>query len=38
VFSVNLFVKPLDGILVGITNDAIRILNPGASISLTSNM
>ncbi len=37
-FSVNLFVKPLDGILVGITNDAIRILNPGASISLTSNL
>jgi aminobenzoyl-glutamate transport protein len=38
VFSVNLFVKPLDGILVSITNDAIRILNPGASISLTSNL
>jgi aminobenzoyl-glutamate transport protein len=37
VFSVNIFIKPLDGILVGITNDAIHILNPNASISLTSN-
>jgi aminobenzoyl-glutamate transport protein len=38
VFSVNIFVKPLDGILVGITNDAIHILNPNLSISLTSNL
>jgi aminobenzoyl-glutamate transport protein len=38
VFSVNLFVKPLDGILVGITNDAIHILNPSQSISLTANL
>lgn len=38
VFTVNLFVKPLDGILVGITNDAIHILNPSLSISLTSNL
>ncbi|HEY8548387.1 MAG TPA: AbgT family transporter [Vicinamibacterales bacterium] len=38
VFSVNLFVKPLDGILVGITNDAIHILNPSLSVSLTSNL
>src|SRR5262245_21516050 len=38
VFSVNLFIKPLDGILVGITNDAIRLLNPNQSIPLTSNM
>ena len=29
VFSVNIFVKPLDGILVGITNDAIALMNPG---------
>ena len=33
VFSVNIFVKPLDGMLVGVTNDAIRILNPNLSIS-----
>jgi aminobenzoyl-glutamate transport protein len=38
VFTVNVFVKPLDGILVGITNDAIHILNPNHSISLTSNL
>jgi aminobenzoyl-glutamate transport protein len=38
VFTVNVFVKPLDGILVGITNDAIHILNPNLSISLTSNL
>ncbi len=38
VFTVNIFVKPLDGILVGITNDAIHILNPTQSISLTSNL
>jgi aminobenzoyl-glutamate transport protein len=38
VFSVNIFVKPLDGILVGITNDAVHILNPGMSIGLMSNL
>ncbi len=38
VFSVNIFVKPLDGILVGLTNDAIHLLNPNRSISLTSNL
>ncbi len=38
VFSVNLFVKPLDGILVGITNDAIALMNPGRTVSLTSNL
>jgi aminobenzoyl-glutamate transport protein len=38
VFSVNIFIKPLDGILVGITNDAIHILNPNASIGLASNL
>ena len=38
VFSVNIFVKPLDGILVGITNDAIHITHPEISISLTSNL
>src|SRR5262245_61370579 len=38
VFSVNIFVKPLDGILVGITNDAIALITPGRTISLTSNL
>jgi aminobenzoyl-glutamate transport protein len=37
VFSVNIFVKPLDGILVGITNDAIALMNPGRTVSLMSN-
>jgi aminobenzoyl-glutamate transport protein len=38
VFSVNLFPKPLDGILVGITNDAIHLMNPNVSIGLASNL
>lgn len=38
VFSVNIFVKPLDGILVGITNDAIHLMNPDKSIGLTANL
>jgi aminobenzoyl-glutamate transport protein len=38
VFSVNIFIKPLDGILVGLTNDAIHLLDPNRSISLTSNL
>jgi aminobenzoyl-glutamate transport protein len=38
VFSVNLFPKPLDGILVGITNDAIHLMNPNTSIGLASNL
>jgi aminobenzoyl-glutamate transport protein len=38
VFSVNIFIKPLDGILVGITNDAIHLVNPNLSISLASNL
>ena len=37
VFSVNILVKPLDGILTGITNDAIHILDPSRSIDLTAN-
>ena len=37
VFSVNILVKPLDAILTGITNDAIHIVNPAQSISLTAN-
>jgi aminobenzoyl-glutamate transport protein len=38
VFSVNIFVKPLDGILTGITNDAVSLVNPAQSISLTANL
>lgn len=38
VFCVNLFPKPLDGILVGITNDAIHLINPNVSIGLLSNL
>lgn len=37
VFTVNILVKPLDGILTGITNDAIHLLNPNLSIDLTAN-
>ncbi|HEX6997476.1 MAG TPA: AbgT family transporter [Gammaproteobacteria bacterium] len=37
VFSVNILVKPLDGILTGITNDAIHILDPSLSLDLTAN-
>src|SRR5215510_7283328 len=38
VFSVNIFVKPLDAILTGITNDAISLVNPAGSISLMANL
>lgn len=37
VFTVNILVKPLDGILTGITNDAIHLLDPSVSIDLTAN-
>ncbi len=37
VFSVNVLVKPIDGILVEFTNDAIRLVDPNLTISLTSN-
>jgi aminobenzoyl-glutamate transport protein len=37
VFSVNILIKPLDGILTEITNDAIHILDPSRSIDLTAN-
>jgi aminobenzoyl-glutamate transport protein len=37
VFGVNILIKPLDGILQGITNDAIHLMNPNVSISLTAN-
>jgi aminobenzoyl-glutamate transport protein len=37
VFSVNLVVKPIDVVLAELTNDAIRLVNPSVSISLTAN-
>ncbi|HLS82843.1 MAG TPA: AbgT family transporter [Steroidobacter sp.] len=37
VFTVNILIKPLDGILTGITNDAIHLLDPSQSIDLTAN-
>jgi aminobenzoyl-glutamate transport protein len=36
-FGVNFIVKPIDGILAEMTNDAIHIVDPGKSIELTSN-
>jgi aminobenzoyl-glutamate transport protein len=38
VFLVNIMVVPVDGILVGITNDAIHLLDPNRSIDLLSNL
>lgn len=37
VFLVNVFIVPIDGILVGITNDAIHIVDANKNVSLTSN-
>jgi aminobenzoyl-glutamate transport protein len=36
-FGVNFLVKPIDGILAEMTNDAIHIVDPGRSIDLTAN-
>src|SRR5262249_40664161 len=36
-FGVNFLVKPIDGILAGMTNDAIRIVDPAKSNDLTAN-
>lgn len=38
VFLVNVFIVPVDGILVGITNDAIHIVDPNKTITLTANL
>lgn len=38
VFSVNILIKPLDGILVGITNDAIHLTDPTRSVGLAGNL
>src|SRR5215467_11045799 len=37
-FSVNILIKPLDGILTEITNDAIHLLKPNESIPVTANV
>jgi len=37
-FGVNFFVKPIDGILAEMTNDAIHLVDPGRSIDLTANL
>ncbi len=36
-FGVNFFVKPIDGILAEMTNDAIHIVDPSKSIDLSAN-
>jgi aminobenzoyl-glutamate transport protein len=37
-FLVNILIVPTDGILTEITNDAIRLVNPNASIDLAANV
>ncbi len=37
VFTANILIKPLDGILTEITNDAIQLVKPNESIDLTAN-
>jgi len=37
-FGVNILIKPLDGILTEITNDAIHLMNPAISIDLAANL
>jgi aminobenzoyl-glutamate transport protein len=37
-FSVNMLIKPLDAVLVQLTNDAIHIIDPNKSIGLASNL
>src|SRR5262249_39212714 len=36
-FGVNFFVKPIDGILAEMTNDAVHLVDPSQSIDLTAN-
>jgi aminobenzoyl-glutamate transport protein len=36
-FGVNFFVKPIDGILAEMTNDAVHLVDPAQSIDLTAN-
>jgi len=37
-FGVNVLIKPIDGVLTEITNDAIRLINPSLAIDLTANL
>jgi aminobenzoyl-glutamate transport protein len=37
-FGVNFFVKPIDGILAEMTNDAIHLVDPSRSLDLTANL
>jgi aminobenzoyl-glutamate transport protein len=37
-FTVNMFIKPLDAILVEFTNDAIHLVDPNVTIGLASNL
>jgi aminobenzoyl-glutamate transport protein len=37
-FTINMLIKPLDAVLVEFTNDAIRLVDPNKTISLTSNL
>jgi aminobenzoyl-glutamate transport protein len=36
-FGVNFLIKPIDGILAEMTNDAVQIVDPGQTINLTAN-
>ncbi|MGH8616385.1 MAG: AbgT family transporter [Burkholderiales bacterium] len=36
-FGVNVLIKPIDGVLTEIANDAIHLLNPALSLDLTAN-
>ncbi len=37
-FTVNMLIKPLDGVLTEFTNDAIHMVDPSLSIDLTANL
>jgi aminobenzoyl-glutamate transport protein len=37
-FTVNMLIKPLDAVLTEFTNDAVRSVDPGLEIGLTSNL
>jgi aminobenzoyl-glutamate transport protein len=37
-FGVNFFVKPIDGVLAEMTNDALKLVDSSRSIALTSNL
>jgi aminobenzoyl-glutamate transport protein len=38
IFAVNILIAPLDGMLTEITNEAIQLVRPGATISVTANL